>query len=204
LAYPFSAFFANNVIATPESILETSYSSVYPNEHRDAWQPQNKGGIRRWFPGADFVAAVTNPDLGGNRSELVAKTADNRWYGNLYYRSNPKTDPSYILRIAEQYLIRAEARARLNDIQGSLSDLNTIRQRADLQPATLSTTDELLLSIEQERRFEFAFEPHRWYDLVRTGRADDVLNVSDPNKYVLPIPANELSVDDALKQNPGY
>lgn len=204
LSYPYSGFFANNATATPESILETSYSSVYPNEHRDSWQPQDKGGTRRWFPSAPFVTAVTNPELGGNRSELVAKTADGRWYGNLYYRSNPKTDPSYILRLAEQYLIRAEARAHLNDINGALEDLNEIRKRADLAPSGASTQEDLLLAIEQERRFEFAFEPHRWFDLVRTGRADEVLNVTDINKYVLPIPINELSVDDALEQNTGY
>jgi hypothetical protein len=204
LAYPYSAFFENNIIATSESIFETSYSSIYPNEHRDAWQPQDKGGIRRWFPNAAFVADVTNPELGGNRSALVAKTADNRWYGNLYYRSNPKTDPSYILRIAEQYLIRAEARVHLNDLAGALEDINAIRLRADLLPSAAATAEELLLAIENERRFEFAFEPHRWFDLVRTGRAAQVLDVTDPDKYVLPVPVNELSVDETLVQNPGY
>jgi starch-binding outer membrane protein, SusD/RagB family len=204
LVYPYNAFFANNAVATNESIFETNYSSVYPNEHRDTWQPQDKGGIRRWFPSEAFVAAVTDPLQGGNRTTLVEKTADGRWYGNLYYRSNPKTDPSYVLRIAEQYLIRAEARAHLENIAGSLEDVNAIRVRSDLAPLSLSTSQELLLAVEQERRFEFAFEPHRWFDLVRTGRAGAVLNVTDANKYLLPLPANELSVDPALVQNPGY
>jgi len=47
-------------------------------------------------------------------------------------------------------------------------------------------------------------EPHRWFDLVRTGRAAAVLNVNDPNKLLLPIPAEQLLTDKALKQNPGY
>jgi hypothetical protein len=204
LQAPYSSFFANNAIATPESIFETNYSAVYPNDHRDTWQPQDKGGVRRWFPNAAFVTLINDPAIGGNRNTLVAKTADGRWYGNLYYRSNPKTDPSYVLRIAEQYLIRAEARAHLSNPEGALADINVIRSRAGLAPLITTDQNELLLAVENEKRFEFAFEPHRWFDLVRTGRAGAVLGVTDPNKYLLPIPINELNVDDALVQNPGY
>jgi hypothetical protein len=204
LVAPYSSFFANNAVATPESIFETNYSAVYTNDHRDLWQPQDKGGLRRWFPSNSFVALVTDPLIGGNRGSLVAKTTDGRWYGNLYYRSNPKTDPSYVLRIAEQYLIRAEARAELENLNGALTDLNAVRTRAGLGNLSTDTKQALLLDIENERRFEFAFEPHRWFDLVRTGRAASVLSVTDEKKYILPVPANELAVDKSLEQNPGY
>ncbi len=203
LLKPYSAFFANNVVGTKESVFELSYSANYTNGHRGQWQPPVNGGTRQWAPNDAFVALVNDTTIGGNRKALVAKTSQGLWYGNLYYR-NPATDPAYVIRIAELYLIRAEARAEQNNLDGALSDLNAIRDRAGLAPSTAVTQDEILLAIENERRIEFAFEAHRWFDLVRTGRAAAVLGVTDPNKYVLPIPIAELNVDPALDPNPGY
>jgi len=61
------------------------------------------------------------------------------------------------------------------------------------------------LAIENERRLEFAFEPHRWFDLVRTGRAAAVLNIADTRKYLMPLPNDQLLIDPALRpNNPGY
>lgn len=203
LVGPYNSWFANNVIGTVESVLETSYSANIPNTHRNSWQPPANGGIRSWFPLDEFVALIRNPEIGGNRNTLVATTPGLLNYGNLYYR-NPAVDPSYIIRIAELYLIRAEARARLGNYEGSRADLNAVRNRAALQSSYANTEESLLLAIENERRFEFAFEPHRWYDLVRTGRIAAVLNATDPNKYVLPIPITQISIDPALQQNSGY
>jgi len=205
LLKPYSAFFANDVRGTQESVFEIFYSSTETNGHRNQWQPQEKGGTRQWAPNDAFVALVNNSLIGGNRNVLVAKDNQNRWYGNLYYR-NPAADPSYVIRIAEIYLIRAEARAQQGGakLTGALSDLNAVRDRAGLAASTAVTADEILLAIENERRIEFAFEPHRWFDLVRTGRAAAVLNVTDANKLLLPIPADQRLIDKALDQNPGY
>ncbi|HEU4469922.1 MAG TPA: RagB/SusD family nutrient uptake outer membrane protein, partial [Flavisolibacter sp.] len=69
--------------------------------------------------------------------------------------SPPLAEYLIVFRLAEQYLIRAEARMHKGDIQGSISDLNTIRTRAGLPslPATL-TSVQLAIAIEQERRVE--------------------------------------------------
>jgi starch-binding outer membrane protein, SusD/RagB family len=204
LLKPYASFFTPaSAVATKESVFELAYSSTYTNAHRGQWQPPANGGTRQIAPSDAFIALVNDPLIGGNRSALVAKTSAGLWYGNLYYRS-PATDPAYVIRIAELYLIRAEARAHLNDLTGALNDLNAIRSRAGLTASTASTADDVLLAIENERRIEFAFEPHRWFDLVRTGRAGAVLGVTDPNKYFLPIPATELLTDPSLTQNPGY
>jgi len=203
LVKPYSAFFANNVVATPESVFELSYSTTYTNGHRNQWQPPANNGTRQWAPSDAFLTLVNDAAIGGNRNALVAKTAQGLWYGNLYYRS-PATDPAYVLRIAEQYLIRAEARAQLKDLTGALADLNAVRSRAGLPASTAATQADILLAIENERRIEFAFEPHRWFDLVRTNRAAAVLGVTDKNKYVLPIPAAEVLIDGSLEQNFNY
>jgi starch-binding outer membrane protein, SusD/RagB family len=204
LVKPYSAFFAGNVVATQESVFELSYSSTYTNGHRNQWQPPANNGTRQWAPNDAFIALVNDATVGGNRSTLVAKTSQGLWYGNLYYRS-PATDPAYVLRIAEQYLIRAEARAQQpGKLTDALTDLNAVRNRAGLTNSTAVTQNDILLAIENERRIEFAFEPHRWFDLVRTDRAAAVLGVTDKNKWVLPVPANEVLIDVALKQNFSY
>jgi starch-binding outer membrane protein, SusD/RagB family len=203
LIKPYSAFFAGGATATAESVLELSYTAANPNTHRNFWQPPANGGTRQWAPSATLISLLTNEATGGNRSAAVAITNQGLWYGNFYYRS-PATDPAFLFRIAEQYLIRAEARAQENNLTGALEDLNAVRGRAGLPNSSAATQAEILLAIENERRLEFAFEPHRWYDLVRTDRAAAVLSVSNAQKYVMPIPADELSKDDALDPNPGY
>jgi hypothetical protein len=90
-------------------------------------------------------------------------------------------------------------------LAGALSDLNAVRTRAAVAASTDSTEGALLLDIENENRVEFALEPHRWFDLVRTGRAQAVLGITDPTKLVFPIPAGEITLSNGvLKQNAGY
>jgi hypothetical protein len=204
LVAPFNSFFANNVRGTVESIFELYYSASSTNGHRGSWQPAENGGTRQWAPNDTFVGLVNDPLVGGNRSTLIAKTAGGIWYGNLYYR-NPATDPTYVIRIAEVYLIRAEARAQQDNFDittGALADLNAVRARAGLGISAAVGKDNILLAIENERRIEFAEEPHRWFDLVRTGRAQTVLGITDARRLLLPIPIDQVSADNP--QNEGY
>ncbi len=184
-----------SAVATKESVFELSYSSTYTNGHRGQWQPPANGGTRQIAPNDAFVALVNNPLIGGNRNVLIAKTSAGLWYGNLYYRS-PATDPAYVIRIAELYLIRAEARAQqenLSTTTGALADLNIIRDRAGLAASTATTKDDILLAIENENRIEFALEPHRWFDLVRTGRAGAVLGLTRSNKTCIANTCNGIA-----------
>lgn len=206
LISPYNSFFATNAKNTRESIFELAYSATDQNAHSHWWQPPANSGRREWAPTDELVNLLNNPLTGGNRNSMIARTAPpgNLWYGNMYYR-NPRTDPAFILRIAEMYLIRAEARAQLGKTSEGLTDLNAVRIRAGLAPSAASTPEELLLEVEQERRLEFAFEPHRWFDLVRTARIDDVMGVTDQNRWVMPIPVNEIHASNGiLEQNPGY
>jgi hypothetical protein len=204
LLTPFNSWFQpSGAIATKESVFELSYNATYQNSSRGYWQPPANGGTRQWAPGDSVAALLTNPAIGGGRTALVAQTSTGAWYGNLFYRS-PATDPSYIIRIAELYLIRAEARAQQNELTAALADLNAVRNRAGLPPDTASTQGDILLAIENENRLEFALEPHRWFDLVRTGRAGAVLGITDPNMLLFPIPVTEIQLSGGLTQNPGY
>ena len=195
LVTPYNIFFTKT--NTTESVFELSYSVAYPNPMYSNWK---SGG--NYIPNDSIKGLLNNPDIGGSRNTLL-NTSGTKTLGGLYPQSNG-TDPVYIIRIAELWLIRAEARAQSGDLPGALNDLNAVRNRAGLLNSTAVTSDEVLLAIENERRVEFAFEPHRWFDLVRNGRASSVLNVTDANRYVFPIPAPEIAADPALQQNPGY
>jgi hypothetical protein len=123
------------------------------------------------------------------------------------------TEYSMVLRLAEQYLIRAEARTQQNNILGAQTDLNIIRARAGLIPDTDSTQSALLTAIYHERQVEFFTEwGQRWLDLKRTSRADSVMSTITPlkggtwntNWQLYPIPLFEIQNDPQLKQNPNY
>jgi hypothetical protein len=205
LQKPYSAFFSPaSAIATKESVFELSYSATYLSGHRAYWQPPANGGTRQWAPSDALVTLLNDPAIGGNRNALIAKTSAGLWYGNLYYRS-PATDPTYVIRIAELFLIRAEALAQQEKLQAAKDDLDIIRDRSGLTATAAAGKEALLLAIENERRVEFALEPHRWFDLVRTGRAAAVLNITNTQLYLFPIPANEIALSKGnLKQNDGY
>jgi hypothetical protein len=102
------------------------------------------------------------------------------YYYAYKYKSRSVTEPkenNVVLRLAQQYLIRAEARLKMSDLSGCASDLNTIRNRAGLPSLPPSYTEQQLMSaIEQENKVEFVAEwGHRWIDLKRWGRVVEVL-----------------------------
>jgi hypothetical protein len=116
-----------------------------------------------------------------------------------------------MIRLAEQYLIRAEARARDGNLPAAVADLNVIRSRAGLPdlPTTLNQT-QVLAAVAQENRIEFFGEwGHRWLDLKRTKQADAVLLPLKGGDWqttdqLWPIPLSELQVNPNLLQNSGY
>jgi len=209
LIAPYKSF-STAPFLTPESVFELTYSNADPNTLWNNWFPSSLGGQYNFQPTENFITTLNGS--GGNRTSLLASVvigANTFTYGALYSRAGLRDDPAYVLRLAELYLIRAEARARqdkLDDTNGAAADLNAVRTRAGLGATPASTRDALLLAIEEERRLEFAFEAHRWFDLVRTERADDVLGITDSRKWLFPIPLVDIGADIDLAddQNPGY
>ncbi|UGU15736.1 RagB/SusD family nutrient uptake outer membrane protein [Sinomicrobium kalidii] len=121
---------------------------------------------------------------------------------------------SMVLRLAEQYLIRAEARVQLGDLPGAISDLDVIRKRANLPliseinpSANAEELEQLLL--EERRKELFTEWGHRWMDLKRWGKASDILGQTkddtiEPMDLLYPIPEEERNKNPNLSQNPGY
>jgi starch-binding outer membrane protein, SusD/RagB family len=120
-----------------------------------------------------------------------------------------------IFRLAEQYLIRAEARAQQNKIEEARDDLNVIRTRAALFASAANDRSSLLSSILKERQVELFTElGQRWLDLKRIGIVDDVMSVVTPLKangapwesyqQLYPILFLDIQKNPKLTQNPGY
>ena len=139
------------------------------------------------------------------------------WYFPFKYKQNGingnSSEYSMVLRLAEQFLIRAEARAEQNKLFGpnsAESDINIIRNRAGKLNTIATSKEQLLLAIEKERRLElFAEWGHRFFDLKRWGLLDKAL--APPVKVnwnstdaLLPIPQSERLINLKLTQNSGY
>lgn len=136
------------------------------------------------------------------------------YYAHKYKATqNTTTEPEeypVVFRLAEQYLLRAEARAHLGNIPGAQEDINRIRNRAGLDDTSANNKIALIDAIVQERRVElFTEQGHRWFDLNRWDLSDDLLAPLKSgwrNTDVLfPIPEVELELNPNLKpQNSGY
>jgi hypothetical protein len=169
--------------------------------------PNGYGGRREYAPTNAYVGTFEsgdtriNTDLGVVGGSLI-------W--NKYNTVEGKDDVS-IVRLAEMYLIRAEASIYLSGQTEDdvIADINTIRNRAGLSdisntPAVPEYTDEELMDfIMQERSIELAVEGHRWHDLVRTGRATSTFGIN-ANMTMWPIPQRDMDANPSLEQNPGY
>jgi len=111
-----------------------------------------------------------------------------------------------VIRISEMYLNRAEAYYRLGKEADAIKDLNTIRTRSGLIEKTALTGTALLDEIIKQRRLEFAFEGHRFWDLKRLGR-DIVKTTNLPftdYRVLARIPISEINNNKNLKQNYNY
>jgi len=199
--------------------------------------PGAGGGLN--IPTLDMVAAYEPSDL----RKAVSVDSIDRGGITVYYikKYDHDTDPNFartpddwtVYRYADVLLMLAET---LNEQAYSTGEpfdlLNQVRTRAGLGalgsggvPGQESFRD----TLAHERRVELAFENHRWFDLLRTGKAIEVMSAYgareiahptlpppdflpfDGNSYNLnadkllyPIPGNELNKDPNLTQNPGY
>lgn len=221
---------ANEVINTVQYSLETDLNKVFIKSSPETiWQMeplQKPIGVPETFQFIPFNSsiipnyAVTDFllnafETGDQRklSWLKSTTTNNQTFVFPFkYKlliSSTAEENYVILRLTEQYLVRAEARAMQNNLSGSLSDLNEIRQRAGLPGTTASTQDEIIEAILKERQVEFFCEGgHRWNDLKRSDKINNTLSLIksgwQPTDIVFPVPFSELQSNPFLVQSPGY
>lgn len=151
--------------------------------------------------------------------DLINESAPNpRYNQKAYVPSSVTQQCGYgrdqnikILRYAEVLLMHAEAANELNQTEKALSSLNMVRERAELDPIESASQQELRNIIWHERRVELALENgDRFFDLVRQGRAAEVLQAQGKNfvegrNELFPIPQQQITLSGGtLTQNPGY
>jgi starch-binding outer membrane protein, SusD/RagB family len=144
----------------------------------------------------DIRATMVNFDSTANDATIMPDGRTEKYRGE-----DVRDNPAYIIRLAEMYLIRAEAKGRT----AGLADLNTLRAKRGIfliTPAMLATDDAFRSAILDERRAEFNFEGQRYFDLARLRRLKTDVGVAD-FRSILPIPGREIKAA-GLTQNPSY
>lgn len=164
------------------------------------------------FASPALMQAFENDDL--RKQHWLAGTND-RYPGK--YKATDATQPVreylMVLRLAEQYLIRAEARIRRGDKAGALADLRMVRQRAGLPTPDINGAGPLMEAIQHERQVELFSEwGHRWLDLKRIHQVNAVMKAATAAKggnwkayqQWYPVPQSEILLNPNLTQNEGY
>lgn len=222
---PTTSFAANR-----EVLLAVQYVSGQIGQGADTWSnwaPFNAGpallgpggggggGFNR--PTANLANAYESGDVRKDASLLTSyRNAQGRDVADAYvvkFRQqgalSGDSDVDFpILRYADILLMYAEALNETGKTAEALPVLNQVRKRAGLANKMGLSQAEFRTAVEQERRVELAFEGHRWFDLVRTGRYLPVMAalgypVKDFHRF-FPIPQREIDLNRALTQNTGY
>ena len=172
----------------------------------DIYNAYEEGDLRR-----DFPMSLGYYDNRKNNewveSRYVCKFMD------VPYQNNDASNNYPVIRYADVILMYAEALNQNGKTAEACKYLNMTRRRGfgyqttETSPVDLQTTDkaQFALMVEQERRVELAFENHRWFDLIRTGRAVEVMRSKgfslNETNLICPIPQKQIDVNPKLTQN---
>lgn len=222
---------AESIISTGRYSLESNLNNTFLSGSSETiWQLQPVTNYMNTAEGFEFnpfdsfsvpkyslTDTLLNKFETGDQRKQAWLTFNNAGGQPIYYPykykvgfSSVLTEYYVVFRLAEIYLIRAEADAHLNNLTAAESDINVIRNRAGLTNTTANNQSALLVALEQENRIEFFAEwGHRWLDLKRNNRVDAVLSIEKGTGWqstdaLYPIPLSQIQINPALTQNPGY
>lgn len=205
-----------------EVFLKESTTTIWQYAPRSATRNTDDGTTFIFNSGPPLTVALTKDlvdafESGDQRRfkwirSIVKGTST--WYHAYKYKklgtNATQTEFTIVLRLAEMYLIRAEARVQQEALAPAREDLNKIRNTAGLENTTATSKEEILEAILRERRAEFFTEfGHRFMDLKRLGVLDRELTDKKASwqstDRLLPIPQRELNLNPNLEpQNTGY
>lgn len=230
------------VIGNSNYGLITLANTFLKNSKETIWALQPVGSAgganQNSLLGSTFVPSSSTVEVGSSFPVYLNDTfissfepGDNRktaWVGSIgagatiaYYPNKYKigtvvaatAEYSIQLRFAEQYLIRAEARAQLNNLSGAQADLNAIRNRSGLGNTGATTQSAILNAIDQERKVELFTEwGDRWFNMQRRNTIDAIMpgiclaKGTTWNSYqkLYPLVSSLFINNPLLVQNPGY
>lgn len=226
---------ADDVIKAGGYQLEPDLNNVFLEGSVEAiWQIPAQGQYNQTAEAQNFAtplnSMVPNYTIADNLKNAF-ETGDPRWTtwvghnvvdvngtpGDFYYPYKYRnltppyatTEDFMVFRLAELYLIRAEANAQLGNLAAAVEDLFQVRQRVGLSKPVAGSQDQVLNAVAHERQVELFTEwGNRWFDLKRTNTINAVLGAAKPNwkadAALYPIPYQEIRKNPALTQNHGY
>ena len=193
-----------------ESVFELSFDAQNPSFYNgttyvreDALRSEilfvASEGLKTFFDTRPDDRRIALLDFDNNDASILPDGRTQKYRGEV-----AKDNPAYIIRIAEMYLIAAEAKGLSGN---GLADLNSLRLNRGLEAVSagdISSDEEFGQLVADERLAELNFEGHRFFDLARTQQIDAVLGIEQA-KGVFPIPQRELIASgEQVKQNPGF
>ena len=199
----YAELFTEEGTATSEDIFRLAFSA----------QEYNELGYYYLFAGREEVAPTEDLFLAyepGDERFAWSVAVDNGAYEGTKFPTTVGAEDLHVIRLAEVILNKAEAHAMLDQLPLAVAEYNKVRVRAGLLAHVLGVDvidrQDVLEAIWRERRVELAFEGDRWPDLVRTGRAVEVLALPacQAHQVLYPVPRSERVVAPLLTQNPGY
>ena len=214
-----------------ETIFEVHFSRaagnwVFMMYHRNAYDPDSSYSWAKWTtPSRDLIDAFQKE--GDNVRYNSSIVWDSCTWSNYYPSDNyafahkvrTNANSIILMRLAEIYLLHAEALACTGKFSDAIQYVNRVRNRVGLANAqTPSSEEEALDIILKERRFELAFEGFRFFDLARHDRIIDIHNSAELAKdsywqrrtpltdysILLPVPTAALENNPSMEQNAGY
>jgi len=170
-----------------------TYKNRPTNEMIKAYEPEDKR----------FVASMDTSYINSN-GQLITNSRNDARFIVKYGRTNAfgENDASYnfvIFRYADVLLSLAEA---IGESPEAYDLINQVRNRAGLKPINSASPGSFIDKLLKERRVEFAFENHRWPDLLRLGKAEEIMTkIGKKPRLLFPIPQRELNINTGFKQN---
>ena len=208
LAPEYANLFTANGSDTPEDIFRVIFTAEDATYLGYLYLAKGSpwGGRREIAPLPGLIDSYEAGDA--RKAWSISYDGSDRAFGSKYPTSLGAEHP-HVIRFAEVILIRAEALARQGKLEDAVEEYNKLRVRAKISPhvygTNVTTQDEVIDAILQERRVELAFEGDRWPDLNRNGLTVATLGLPADRAYqvLYPIPQRERDVS-SLSQNPGY
>lgn len=200
------------------TLIENDYSEIFSSTENSedifklVFNPQDQSDLATFtisreevLPEDDLIDLV-QADPNDQRAALLGTAGSSSFTRVLKYPDGANnTDPAIVVRLAEMYFIRAEARILGNgDLDAALADINIIRSRAGASDAAFTDQNSLIQVYLDETMREFFGEGFRFFALIRLNRHNEVLDIEDFRR-IFPIPQQEVTIDGTpIVQNPGY
>lgn len=193
---------------TSESIFELQFDAQATNSLASVSNPSPS--MLFYAEGKSIADLYETADKRGKFTVYQNTTADPKYYIGKYKIFSPALQNFPVIRIAEIYLIHAEAQARADGAVSAAAydSYKKVRDRAGITTPDVSaftSVASFVTAVQKEKRMEMMFEGEAWFDYCRTGLAlTDMMSKADASYFLYPIPDAERRNNPSLTQNKGY